>query len=135
LYFNPENDISNPLSNEPENEPFIPNKSLNEIIQEDLNIYNEYKNGGDYKKLIEEKEEREKIEREKFNKENQNNSQEIVNDYDENTDTNVFDSNDDDNELKKEKIYGNDGINYSDWDGEKVINEDELEDLMKELDL
>jgi hypothetical protein len=135
LYFNPENDISNPLSNEPENEPFIPNKSLNEIIQEDLNIYNEYKNGGDYKKLIEEKKEREKIEREKFNKENQNNSQEIVNDYDENTDTNVFDSNDDDNELKKEKIYGNDGINYSDWDGEKVINEDELEDLMKELDL
>ena len=58
-----------------------------------------------------------------------------MNDYDENTDTNVFDSNDDDNELKKEKIYGNDGINYSDWDGEKVINEDELEDLMKELDL
>ena len=134
LYFNTENDISNPLSNEPEIEPFIPNKSLNEIIQEDLNIYNEFKNGGDYKKLIEEKKEREKIEREKFNKENQNNSQEIVNDYDENTDTNVFDSNDDDNELKKEKIYGND-INYSDWDGEKIISEDELEDLMKELDL
>ena len=136
LYFNPENDISNPLSNEPEAEPFIPNKALSEIIQEDLDIYNEYKNGGDYKKLIEEKKEREKTEREKFNKENQNNSQEIVNDNEDNQDTDVFETNDDD-DLKKDKIYGNDGINFDNgWAGDdKIISDDELEDLMKELDL
>ena len=136
LYFNPENDISNPLSNEPEIEPFIPNKALTEIIKEDLDIYNEYKNGGDFKKLIEEKKEREKSEREKFNKENQNNSQEIVNDNEDNQDTDVFETNDDD-DLKKDKIYGNDGINFDNgWPGDdKIISDDELEDLMKELDL
>jgi len=136
LYFNPENDISNPLSNEPEPEPFIPNKALSEIIKEDLDIYNEYKNGGDYKKLLEEKKEREKTEREKFNKENQNNSQEIVNDNEDNQDTDVFETNDDD-DLKKDKIYGNDGINFDNgWTGDdKIITDDELEDLMKELDL
>ena len=62
-----------------------------EIIEEDKDIYNSYKNGEDYKKKLDDKRQREKEEKEKM-------EQEIVGDEEENKDEKIQHDDDEDNE-------------------------------------
>ena len=68
-----------------------------EIIDEDISIYNTYKNGGDYKTQLNEKIEREKSEREKM-------EQEIVGEEEENKDEHINQDEDEENEEGIEEI-------------------------------
>ena len=62
-----------------------------EIIEEDKDIYNSYKNGEDYKKKLDDKRQREKEEKEKM-------EQEIVGDEEENKDEKIQHNDDEENE-------------------------------------
>ena len=73
-----------------------------EILEEDTNIYNIYKEGGNYKTKLEEKIEREKAEKEKAEKEKAD--QEIVGEEEENKDEHIHQDDDEENEEGVEEI-------------------------------
>ena len=94
-----------------------------EILEEDTNIYNIYKDGGDYKAKLEEKIEREKAEKEKAEKEKAD--QEIVGEEEENKDEHIHQDDDEENEEGVEEI----GVDREgDEEGEKKNEEIEKED-------
>ena len=93
-----------------------------EILEEDTNIYNIYKDGGDYKAKLEEKIEREKAEKEKAEKEKAD--QEIVGEEEENKDEHIHQDDDEENEEGVEEI----GVDREgDEEGEKKNEAEENE--------
>ena len=93
-----------------------------EILEEDTNIYNIYKEGGNYKTKLEEKIEREKAEKEKAEKEKAD--QEIVGEEEENKDEHIHQDDDEENEEGVEEI----GVDREgDEEGEKKNEAEENE--------
>ena len=84
--------------------------SFMEIIEEDIDIYNIYKNGGDYETKFNEKIEREKAEREKA-------EQEIVGEEEENKDEHINPDDEEENEEGVEEL----GAEKDGEEGEEAI--------------
>ena len=74
----------------------LSNESIDQIINESIEIYNIYKEGGNYKERLEEIIKREKELKERHEKNQLSISQELINDDNENNDINVFGYDDDD---------------------------------------
>ena len=105
-----------------------------QLLDEDIIIYNAFLKGEDYKKLFNEKLEREKLEKEKEKEEEKENEQEIVDDNEENKDEQLNDNDDEggaDNDkggLKESKKEDND-----EDDEEKEDKNRESGDVYNEL--
>ena len=96
-----------------------------EIIEEDKDIYNSYKNGEDYKKKLDDKRQREKEEKEKM-------EQEIVGDEEENKDEKIQHDDDEENEEGGEE-NGIDREEGEEGEENNVVAEDAVvEDDKKE---
>ena len=97
-----------------------------QIIEEDLEIYNVYKNGGDYKTKLNEKLEREKAEKEKV-------EQEIVGEDEENKDEHIQQDEDEENDEEGVEEIGIDNTgDEKNEEGEQKQDEKDVEGELKE---
>ena len=97
-----------------------------QIIEEDLEIYNVYKNGGDYKTKLNEKLEREKAEKEKV-------EQEIVGEDEENKDEHIQQDEDEENDEEGVEEIGIDNTgDEKNEEGEQKQDEKDVEGEQKE---
>ena len=97
-----------------------------QILEEDLEIYNVYKNGGDYKTKLNEKLEREKAEKEKV-------EQEIVGEDEENKDEHIQQDEDEENDEEGVEEIGIDNTgDEKNEEGEQKQDEKDVEGEQKE---
>ena len=95
--------------------PSFGKANFREILDEDISIYNIYKEGGDYKAKLKEKLDREKAEKEKA-------EQEIVGEEEENKDEHIHQDEDEENEEGVEEL----GVDRDDEEGDKNKENEEI---------